>query len=183
MKLIKCGVVFTLLFLLGFFGVHGQVYVGLGYAEAQLSSSGIDDTRGLAITIQKPYAFQNLEKWSFDPSLKIAILNSRADEDFNPSMSTTLGFSPLFSYKLLKFSWLEVAPFGGPYVLWLNWLKGDMDLPTRSSYSGEILYGLELGLHMDFKVNDKLSIRLTPFSYQWNEDYFRQGFITVAVAL
>ncbi|MCV9385644.1 porin family protein [Reichenbachiella ulvae] len=172
-----------LVLMTGAFESHSQVYVGAGYAEAMLSKSGIDDVHGMAITIQKPYPFQNREKWSFDPSLKVCILNSRATQDFYPAMSTTLGFSPLFSYRLVGLSWLEISPFVGPYVVWLNWLKGDIDLPTRSTYANEMLYGIEAGLNIDFKINDKWQIRLTPFSHQWNQDYYRQGVISVAIAL
>lgn len=174
---------FVFFLLAGSFSLKAQVFVGAGYAEAMLSRSSIDDVYGMAITIQKPFTFQTKEKWSFDPSLKVCILNSRADQEFYPAMSTTLGFSPLFSYRLVKLSWLEVSPFGGPYIVWLNWLKGDLDLPRNSEYANEILYGIEVGLNLDFKVNDKLTIRLTPFSYQWNDDYYRQGVISAAIGL
>ncbi|WP_258097605.1 hypothetical protein [Marinoscillum pacificum] len=162
---------------------HAQVILSGGYTETFLSESAVDDASGFIMLVQKPIELSESGRLEFAPKVGLSVLNSRADEQFSPSLSTTLHFAPMFGYHIVNAQKLSIIPFAGPFGSWVNWLKGGDALARESSYVSEFRFGIEAGVAVDWAVSDKVKVRLIPYSVQFGNESFRQGNLTLGFEL
>ena len=163
--------------------VQAQVILSGGYTESFLSESAADDASGFILLVQKPIELIESGKLEFAPKVGLSVLNSRADEQFSPSLSTTLHLAPMFGYHIVNAQKLSIIPFAGPFTSWVNWLKGGDAFARESSYVSEFRFGFEAGVAVDWAVSDKVKVRLIPYSVQFGNESFRQGNLTLGFEL
>ena len=158
-----------------------QVYIGGGYAEAYLTEAPEDDATGIVISAEKEFKIDS-GRWKLITAMHIGILYSKMGQQFLPAYSTTLSISPKISYDIIKLKRLTLAPFAGPFAGWLTGIQAG-DLLYKPQQIGGLRYGVEVGLAANIAIHKKLHIKLVPVSIQYGNNFFKQGMVSLLIAL
>ncbi len=161
--------------------VNAQTFLGGGFGYATLSQNGFDDVNGLAINIQRQFYLKS-ERWSVTPSAQISLLPSKIERDVFAFYATTLSIAPNFSYDLIKTKHLVIAPYVGPFAGWLRALRS-ADPAFEAASLNEFTYGIETGLSFLIIINEEVQFRLLPIHFQFGNQDFKQGSISLLMKL
>lgn len=166
--------------------IQAQVYLGAGYTYVSLSSDGIDDSNGIAITIQKDFDLKN-EKLHWSPRIQMGLLYGNADSKTTPSYYSVIGSAVTLGYDLVRTDKLTVAPFAGAFVSWVVGVRDGKDDGTlETALSGpidEVRAGLDFGLAVNYAISETFSIRLVPINIQLGNGNYKDLKISLLVSL
>ena len=158
-----------------------QVYIGGGYAEGYLTEGAEDDAKGIVISAEKDFKIGS-GRWKLITAMHIGILYSNMGRQYFPAYSTTLSISPRISYDIIKLKRLTIAPFAGPFASWLTGIQAG-DLSFKPQQIGGLRYGAEIGLATYIAIHRKLHIKLVPVNIQYGNNFFKQGMVSLLIAL
>ncbi len=166
-------------YLLSPFNGCSQMFIGGGYTETYINGSAFNDVKGLSIDLQKEISISESNKWKIIPMAHIGFLTTRIEQEFSPAYTTTVSITPAISYRALKFGFLEVDAFGGPFASYILGLEGGDSGIFESNKRSFLRGGLALGLSTTLKITEKFDIKFVPYSIQFGNNGFRNGLMSL----
>lgn len=162
-------------------GQTQSAYAGAGFTQAIIDGTSIYTPSGVGISIFKDINFSD-SKFSLINNLNTAFLYSELNQAFLPAYFASLSGSAALSYKLSLGNRFAINPFLGPFGSWVSGMKSDLILNEAETVDF-FRYGFKVGLIVDIKISKNFGLRLVPWSGQYGNEYYRQGFIELAISI
>lgn len=159
-----------------------QVMVGAGYTEAYFSDNVSEDANGIVLLVQKEKPLKPTSSWKIVGTSYIGLFTSSLNRKFSPSYTTTISFSPTISYRLIRIQRVILAPYVGVFTNWMIKYTA-AEVQFESTTKNELHAGLEVGLSAYISINRKSYVKFIPLNFQYGNDAFVQGMITMAFVL
>ncbi|WP_226391317.1 hypothetical protein [Penaeicola halotolerans] len=172
---VVCGVFVAML---SFHAVKAQVYVGGGWSLIQFSPSGLDETQGFGLMVQRQLDLKR-DRFSLSPTLQANVLNQRIDNDVFAELYVSIGLASHLNYDLIRWGKFSFTPFIGPSV---NWVMGLRNNPVEVAPRDVnfVRVGVDAGAALSYAFSEDFSLKFIPLIYTFgNQNYVQGNFFTL----